>query len=332
MVKGRAGIRDVAREAGVSTALASFALNDREGVSASTKARILEVAERLGYAADPLARGMRTGQTGSYALMVRNMRNPYFLEVLRGAQEAASEHGSSVFLVDSAYSVEREREHVRHLVAQRVDALAIAPVGSGDAVALWQELAPGKPTVVVNAVAREPGVLTVGPDNVAAVDQAVEHLVELGHRRLTFYSAPCGVMADHDRLDRFLARCRDLGVRPDPVETPLDFDAAYEVTLSLLRGEEPPTAIITNSDYTAHAVYRASRDCGVQVGRDLSVVGHDNLLTSALLDPPLTTLAIDRYALGIAIGERLHPGNDLGNHTEPVELAVRGSTAPAPGV
>ncbi|GAA4869033.1 DNA-binding transcriptional regulator CytR [Serinicoccus chungangensis] len=330
MVKGRVGIRDVAREAGVSTALASFALNDRDGVSASTKARILEVAERLGYAADPLARGMRTGQTGSYALMVRNMRNPYFLEVLRGAQESASRHGASVFLVDSAYSVEREREHVRHLAAQRVDGLAIAPVGSGDAVSLWQELAPGKPTVVVNAVARDTDVLTVGPDNVSAVDQAVDHLAALGHRRLTFYSAPRGVMADHDRLERFLERCETLGLEPDPVETPLDFDAAYQVTASLLRGPQPPTAIITNSDYTAHAVYRASRDCGVQVGRDLSVIGHDDLLTSPLLDPPLTTLRIDRFALGVAICERLHPGHDLGNHTEPVELLVRGSTAPAP--
>lgn len=330
-MKGRVGIRDVAREAGVSTALASFALNDREGVSPSTKARILEVAQRLGYRADPLARGLRTGLTGSYALMVRNMRNPYFLEVLRGAQEAASEHGASVFAVDSAYSSEREREHVLHLAQQRVDALAIAPVGSGDAVALWQELSPGKPTVVVNAVAQEEGVVTVGPDNASAVDQAMEHLVDLGHRRLTFYSAPAGVMADQDRLERFLARCEDLGVEPDPVETPLDFDAAYEVTSSLLRGPAVPTAIITNSDYTAHAVYRASRDAGLRIGGDLSVVGHDDLLTSALLDPPLTTLRLDRYSLGRAICERLRPGSALGNHVEPVELVVRGSTAPVRG-
>lgn len=327
---GRVSIRDVAREAGVSTALASFALNGREGVAPATRERILDVARRLGYRADPLARALRTGLTGTYGLMVRNMRNPYFLEVLRGAQEAASEHGATVFAVDSAYSAEREREHVLHLVEQRVDALAIAPVGSGDAVALWQELAPGKPTVVVNAVPRDPGVVRVSPDNVSAVDQAVEHLVELGHRRLTFYSAPAGVMADHDRLERFLHRCAELGVDPDPVETPLDFNAAYDVSARLLAARHRPTAVITNSDYTAHAVYRACRDAGVRVGVDVSVVGHDDLLTSPLLDPPMTTLRLDRFALGRAIGERLRPRSDLGHHLEPVELVVRGSTGPAP--
>src|SRR5690625_747680 len=86
-IMARASIRDVAREAGVSTALASFALNDRDGVSPATKEPILAVAARLGYRADPLARALRTGSTNTYGLIIRNMHNPYFLEVLRGAQE-----------------------------------------------------------------------------------------------------------------------------------------------------------------------------------------------------------------------------------------------------
>lgn len=327
MATSRPSIRDVARQAGVSTALASFALNDREGVAAETKARILRVAADLGYRPDPTARALRTGLTGSYGLMVRNMQNPYFLEVLRGAQDAASEHGSTVFAVDSAYSTDREREHVHHLVQQRVDGLAIAPVGSGDAIDLWQELAPGKPTVVVNAVAHHTGITRVGPDNVAAVDLAVEHLHALGHRHITFYSAPAGVMADHDRLDRFLHRCAALGVVPQPVETALNLDAAYQLTCELLDSSQPPTAIVTNSDFTAHAIYRAARDRGVQIGDQLSVVGHDDLATSQLLDPPMTTLVLDRFELGRAIAQRLRPHADLGDYVQPVSLVVRGSTA-----
>lgn len=327
MAAGRPSIRDVAREAGVSTALASFALNDRDGVAAETKTRILQVAADLGYRPDPTARALRTGLTGNYGLMVRNMQNPYFLEVLRGAQDAASEHGSTVFAVDSAYSIEREREHVRHLAQQRVDGLAIAPVGSGDAIDLWQELSRGKPTVVVNAVAGQPGITRVGPDNIAAVDLAVEHLHALGHRRITFYSAPTGVMADHDRLDRFLQRCTELDVVPHPVETALNLDAAYELTTELLGSSHPPQAIVTNSDFTAQAIYHAARDHGVQIGRDLSVVGHDDLATSRLLDPPMTTLVLDRFALGRAIAERLRPKAGLGDHVQPVSLVVRGSTA-----
>ncbi|ANS77873.1 Transcriptional regulator, LacI family [Serinicoccus hydrothermalis] len=328
MGPGRPSIRDVAEQAGVSSALASFALNDRDGVAEETKARILKVAAELGYRPDPTARALRTGLSGSYGVLVRNMQNPYFLEVLRGAQDAASESGGTVFAVDSAYSVEREREHVRRLAQQRVDGLAIAPVGSGDAVDLWHELCPGRPTVVVNAVAHQDGVTRVGPDNVAAVDLAVDHLHDLGHRHITFYSAPAGVMADHDRLERFLQRCGERGVTPHPVETALNLDEAYRVTTDLLRGPHPPQAIVTNSDFTAHAVYRAARDHGVRVGPDLSVVGHDDLATSQLLDPPLTTVRLDRFQLGRAIVQRLRPGADTSDHVEPVELVVRSSTAP----
>src|SRR5699024_11659433 len=88
------------------------------------------------------------------------------------------------------------------------------------------------------------------------------------HRRLTFFTAPAGVVADNDRLETFLARTAELGVRPHPVETELNLDAAGARTLELLRSAEPPTAIITNSDFTAHAVYRAARQAGVRVGAE----------------------------------------------------------------
>jgi LacI family transcriptional regulator len=336
-VTPRPSIRDVARIAGVSPGLASLALNDRPGVAAATRARIREVADSLGYRADPHARALRTGATSTAGLIIRNLQNPYFLDVITAAQQAAAQEGTTLLVVDSDYSVRRELEHIEQLAAARVDALAIAPVGPGGSIERWQELAEGRPTVVLNAdVPGSSGVTRVSPDNRAAVRLAATHLAELGHRRITFLTAPADLMADHDRLDAFVEVCAELDVTPDPVETPLNMTAVREVTERLLAGRSRPTAVVTNSDFTAHAVYSTARACGVAVGRQLSVVGHDDLPTSELLDPPLTTLALDRRALGRALAARLLRAADrggdtgLGDHVEPVHLVVRGSTGPPP--
>ncbi|HIW62104.1 MAG TPA: LacI family transcriptional regulator [Candidatus Stackebrandtia excrementipullorum] len=323
------GLRDVAKAAEVSVALASLALNDKPGVSAVTRQRILEVADRLGYQANPAARALRLGRTDGYGLILRNLQNPFFLDVITGLHEAAADRGATVLISDADYSHTRELEAVDHLAAQRVGGLAIAPVGPGDAVARWRQLCPGKPVVVLNAVSPDlPGVVRVAPDNHAAVEHAMRHLADLGHRDIAFLTAPAEVMADHDRLDAYRVECDRLGLAYRPVETALAFDAVFSVIGELLRSSTAPTAVITNSDFTAHAVYSAARDAGVEVGVGLSVVGHDDLPTSALLDPPLTTLSLDRRALGRAVFDRMSGGPGLGDHIEPVRLVVRSSTAP----
>ena len=322
-----ASIRDVAEMAGVSPALVSLALNNRAGVAVQTRARILAVAAELGYRANPVARSLRTGRSSMYGLLVRNLANPFFLDVISAAQRQAHAVGASLLVVDSDYSAESEREHVARLAAGQFDGLAIAPVGSSDALELWQRLRRGTPTVVLNADADgHDGVTRVAPDNIAAVSLAVEHLASLGHRHVAFLTAPRGLMADRDRLCAFEACASRLGFDPVVIETPLNLSAVEAAVGECLRAAERPTGIITNSDFTAHAVYQAARGADLLVGRDLSVVGHDDLPTSQLLDPPLTTLALDRRAMGEAVFARLSGAVGLGDHVQPVQLRVRRST------
>lgn len=327
----RTSIRDVADAVGVSPGLASLALNDRPGVAETTRARIREVASELGYRADPHARALRTGATATVGLVIRNLHNPYFLEIISAAQQACALEGQTVLVVDSDYSVEREREQIEQLAVHRVDALAIAPVGPGDSIERWQQLTGDSPLVVLNAdVPGRSGITRVSPDNHEAVRLAATHLAELGHRRITLLTAPAHLMADHDRLQAFVQVAEELGIEPDPVETPLNLPAVGKTTEELLARRARPTAMIANSDFTAHAIYLAARTAGIQVGRDLSVVGHDDLPTSALLDPPLTTLALDLRSIGRALASRLNRSADLGDHVEPVRLVVRASTGPPP--
>jgi LacI family transcriptional regulator len=324
-----AGIRDVARRAGVSVASVSFALNGQPGVAEETRQRILAVAAELGYRANPQAQALRRGRTSTYGLIIRNFSNPFFLEVLTGAEQAAREAGATLLLLDSYYSEERERTQVREMAAQRLAGLAIAPVGKGDSVRLWQELRPGTPVVALNAsVEGISGVSRVYPDNAAGVELAMRRLAELGHISAAFLSAPRGLAADPDRLRYFRRFARELGLRPEVMRAPLTITDVGKATRTLLARRDAPTAIITNSDYTALGIYKTARDLGRRIGPDLSVIGHDDLPTSELLDPPLATIRLDGREMGRALMRRLLSGRPLEDYVAPVELVERASLQP----
>ena len=321
-----AGIRDVARMAGVSVASASFALNGQPGVADDTRRRILAIAEQLGYRANPQAQALRRGRTTTYGFVVRNFANPFFLEVLSGAEEVAGEAGATLLVLDSRYSLERERRHLQEMAAQRLAGLAIAPVGTGESIRLWHDLRPGAPVVALNAsAARITGVSRVRPDNAAAVELPLRRLAELGHTSVAFLSAPRRLMADPDRLRHFRRLSRALGLQATVVYSPLTIGDVQQATRAVLASRDAPTAVITNSDYTAHAVYKAARELGLRIGPEVSVVGHDDLATSELLDPPLATIWLNRREMGRALMLRLLERVPPGDYVAPVELIERAS-------
>lgn len=322
------GLRDVAEAAGVSVASASVALNGRAGVAPRTRDRIVATAERLGYRANPQAQALRRGRTTTYALVVRNLANPFFLDVISGAQEVAAQASATLVVADSQYSLDAERRHVQEMALRQCAGLAIAPVGRGDALRQWQDLAPAATTVVLNAApqSRE-GVTCVAPDNEAAVRLPLERLAALGHHRVAFLSAPRPLMADPDRLRHFRAVSRTLGLDGVTWHARLSTEAVHAAAVRMLQQPDAPTAVVTNSDFTALGIYRAARELGLRVGRDVSVVGHDDLPTSELLDPPLATLRLDRREMGRQVMRRLLDATLVEDHAAPVELIVRASLA-----
>ena len=325
-----AGIRDVARISGVSVATASLALNGQPGVADETRRRIAAAAEQLGYHANPQAQALRRGRTTTYGFVVRNFANPFFLEVLSGAQQVAAESGATLLVLDSRYSLERERRHVQELAVQRVAGLAIAPVGSGESIRLWQNLRPGAPVVALNGSADGiTGIWRVSPDTAAAVGLPMRRLAALGHHRVAFLSAPPHLMADPDRLSHFRRLAGELGLRPHVMYSQLTMADVQRAAATLLSGRSAPTAIITNSDYTAHAIYKAARELSLPVGPGVSVVGHDDLPTSELLDPPLATIRMDQQAMGRELMTRLLELCPPDDYIAAVELVERPSLAVA---
>jgi DNA-binding LacI/PurR family transcriptional regulator len=165
----------------------------------------------------------------------------------------------------------------------------------------------------------------VYPDNAAGVGLGMRRLAELGHSSVAFLSAPRGLVADPDRLRHFRRFARELGVRPIVMRSPLTITDVRKAARMLLARPDAPTAVITNSDYTALGIYKTARDLSLRVGPDVSVIGHDDLPTSERLEPPLATIRLDGQQMGRALMARLLGGGEPGDYVAPVELVERAS-------
>ncbi|MFD0994472.1 LacI family transcriptional regulator [Pseudoclavibacter chungangensis] len=295
----RPTLRDVARAAGISSAQASMALNGTGRVSAATAARVKEIAQELGYSPNPTARALRTGNTATFGLVVRNLPNSYFLDVIRGMDDVCAESGATLLIMESEYDHTQEHTAVERMAKSGVSGLAIAPIGGGTALDWWREHAPGTPLVLLNSAPHDEFV-TIGPDGPLAVEQALGEFRRLGHRRVAFVGAPVALQADTDRAARFTELCDAWDMQGELVESWLTFDAIEHTIGALLDRPDGPRAFLMNSDYTASAVYVAARERGLRIGYDVSVIGHDAIPTSQLLAPPLTTIGVDRREVGRA--------------------------------
>lgn len=348
----RTTLADIARAVGVSVGAVSVAINGRPGVSDELRRTIQETAQRLGYSPNRSAVALRTRRSGLVGLLIRNLRNPFFLDVAEGFERECAARGCEVVIGSSHYDPARELALVHAFADRAVDALALAPIGGARAAHAWKA-ATGAPIVLLNSVTYAPDVaaLRVHSDGAAALEGAVDHLVALGHRRIGLIEGPQSQSPDLERTEFFHASLRRHGLQGRVLESDnLSWGAiARSLAADVQRGPgRRTTALITNSDDAAYGVYAAVRELGLVIPRDLSVVGNDDLDTSQLLDPPLTTHRVDRRGMGAtaahllldALGQegKADGGSDgaAGSSmlprtvTMPVVLKVRASTGPPP--
>jgi DNA-binding LacI/PurR family transcriptional regulator len=318
---------DVARCAGVSQSTVSLVLSGKaEGrVSAATQDRVRRCARELGYRPNIAAQALRLGASRAVALLVPDMTNPFFSRVLRGAQHAAAAAGYIVILVDT--------QNDRHWESQSFEALRAGPV---DGYLLFEVTAPdalGPDENVVMMETEEPRRPSVRFDGGGGSAAAFEHLVELGHRRIGHLAAAFRALTFQHREESRVRVLGEAGLGPDTqprVLTPISIENARINGLALL--DEEPTAVFCDDDVIAAGMYLAARERGIRIPEDLSVVGFDDMDFARVLDPPLTTVALDAELLGATSFELLEKRMS-GKRTRkrivlPAELLIRGSTAP----
>ncbi|ROS31792.1 LacI family DNA-binding transcriptional regulator [Cellulomonas sp. PhB150] len=326
-----ATLRDVARAAGVSPATASRALSSPDLVAPARRALVERAAKDLGYRPNRAARELITGRTGNLCLVVPDLANPFFAGLAKGVQARARELGHAVFVADSDEDPRLEAELVTQLGAQVDGTLLCSPRMSSAAL---DALVRDNPLVLVNR--RHGEVPSVVIDNTDGLRQAVRHLHALGHRRIAYAGGPSGSWSDARRRDGLELAAHGLH-RLEVVDlgsfTPTAVGGTAAGDLVAAAGV---TAVLAYNDMVALGIVERLRVRGVGVPDDVSVVGYDDTLAT-LTSPRLTTLAVPLARLGrVAVdllldGTADADGRGVASHAPvlPVELVVRGSTAPA---
>ncbi len=330
-----ATIADVAAKAGVSTATVSRVLAGLGHARPETRARVLEAARDLDYRPSEVARSLKRRSTQTLGLIITDIENPYFPQLVRSVEDAARAAGYSVLLCNAADDPEREASYLDLLVDRRVDGLVIAASSLGVRQGDWLT-APPIPVVLVNTAAPESGLPTIMSDNEQGGRIAADHLLGRGHRLFGYLMPPPRNVDAPDRLAGVRSALADAGCPGDALTITHGEalvgggEAATEELLDLAPGT---TAIVAYNDLMAIGAIRALRRRGRRVPVDTSVVGFDDVPLATYVDPALTTISQRTDEMGRWAVERLIGENGVGPSSVrlPVDLQVRDSTGPVPG-
>lgn len=335
-----ANIKDVAALAGVSVSTVSNVLNGTKAVSEGLKDKVVRAAKQLDYRPSSAARSLRGKGSGSIGLIVPDITIPFFSELVRGLEGAASRQDYSVVICSTGNSVKKEDYFLRMLRDRSVDGVVMSGVrGDFDEhTYIAERVLDGLPVAMVDRPIRGLKVDSVTIDNRLAAQTAAQHVLALGHKRVGFITGELSVAINQDRLAGYRDALESIGIpfnRFMVREGSFAVDKGYEHGLSLLAMATPPTVIMAANDIVAIGVSRAAKEMGLSIPHDLSVVGFDDLPISQFLDPPLTTVAqpvseMGRVAFELVLRRISEPKSDVRNVVLDAELRVRESTAPAP--
>ena len=330
-------IRDVAKAAGVSTATVSNVLNKTGKAGAGTHRLVLSTVKRLGYVPDVHARNLASQSRRTLGIIVSDIENPFFPEVVNGFEMRARQLGYDAIFSDTNYDPRRTRDAGARMMEHKVRGVAI--MTSEISARLVQELARRKIAVTFLDLAPIRGYMSnLRIDYASGVEQIVRYLHRNGHRRIAFVAGRPGLQSNALRLEAYERCMHDLGLEPGPVlPGNLRFEGGLDAGMMIARMSSKPTAIMAINDLTAVGVIKGLLRSGLRVPQDLSVTGFDNTRLAEYVNPSLTTVDVHRETLGRMAADALH---ELSSSQNPqgkeyhigAELVVGDSTGAAPAV
>ena len=328
-------IRDVAKAAGVSTATVSNVLNKTGKVGQRTQLCVLATVKRLGYVANAHARNLASGHSRTLGIIVSDIENPFFPEVIKGFDIRARQLGYNIILSDTNYDPRRTREVAERMMEHNVRGVAV--MTSEISLGLIHELAARKIAVTfLDLAPPRKYISNLRIDYASGIQQIVQHLYDCGHRRIAFVAGRPKLKSSLERLRAYEQHMRRFGLDPGPVLAgDLRFEGGLEAGLAIAQFNPVPTAVIAVNDLTAVGVIKGLTQSGCRVPQDISVTGFDNIRLAEYCNPSITTVDVHRDVVGQTAANALH---ELSSASDPTgreyrisaELILRDSSGPAP--
>lgn len=331
-------IRDIAKHAGVSTATVSRTINRIPTVAPKLAKRVWKAIDELGYYPNTQARALVSGRSRTFGLIVSEITNPFFPKIIEVFEQLGVQHGYEILLSSTAHDLKRMKTAVRRMLEHRVDGVAILTFGMEES--LLEDLrVRNVPLAFVDVGPAQPGVINIRIDYENGLTQAVQHLAAFGHKKIAFIAGPVDVKSAIARKQAFVRAMDGFGLKVNS-----DFLVTGDHTAtggmntmnSLLNLRERPTAILCSNDLTAIGAMRCAHEAGINIPREISIVGFDNIWLSEFLLPPLTTVQMSQAELAevafralLAEAERNEPSAEGSQYVLTTSLLLRSSTAPA---
>jgi DNA-binding LacI/PurR family transcriptional regulator len=329
-------IRDVALAAGVSTATVSNVLNNTGKVGTKTQRNVLATVKRLGYVPDVHARRLASSNRRTLGIIVSDLENPFFPEVIKSFEARARELGYDAILSDTNYDPHRTREAAERMMEHKVRGVAI--MTSEMSMRMVHELARRKIAVTFLDLAPVRGYMSnLRIDYESGIEQIVRYLHGHGHRHIAFVAGREGFKSNRARRAAYERCMRDLDLTPGPIlPGDLHFEGGLEAGRTLAKMSPRPTAVVAINDLTAIGVVKGLLEAGCRVPQDVSVTGFDNTRLAEYSNPSLTTVDIHRDLLGRMAADALHElSNSENAHGKEyrigAELVIGGSSGPVEG-
>jgi len=300
-------IKDVALEAQVSIASVSKILNDPDYGSAETRARVMAAIRKLGYQPNNIARSMVKGKTKMIALVIPDVRNPFFTDVARGVEDVANKYDYRVMLCNTDEDPAKQRNYIDVLRSKIVDGFIIAVASEEDRY-LKKIDREKLPFVFIDRECPSIPADAIVVDNRDGAYKAVSHLIRLGHKRIGLVAGKRDTLTGRERLRGYLDAHRDAGLMVDETlikDGGFTIEGGYGATRALLALEERPTAIFISNNAMTIGCLKALSEARVKIPDDIAVVGFDDSEWAEFFTPPLTVIRQPTYTMGTLAGEIL---------------------------
>ncbi|THE10527.1 LacI family DNA-binding transcriptional regulator [Bacillus timonensis] len=307
--KKRVTLLDVAKHAGVSRATASLIVRGSPDITEKTRNKVLKSMQELGYVYDRVAANMRSNKTSTVGLIITDIANPFYSELLRGVHNSLDEAGYSVFLGTTFDLDAKQQKLLSTMLEHRVGGLILCPVSDSSNETIERIKQLDIPLVLSVRELENVDADYVGIDYEVGAQMAVNHLIQKGHQRIAFLGGFSGSTAWKKRKQGYCNALTQAGIELDNsliIESEVSRDGGKDAVRKALLHQDPPTAAICFNDFVAHGVILGLNDAGLNPGKDMAVVGFDNVPEAALYNPPLTTVSSYARLIGSQAASLLH--------------------------